>query len=172
MQEEKITGKTEPQNHPVVERPFRVYVASSWRNQDQPLVIRALQAAGGFEAYDFRNPDPTNHGFHWSEIDRDWQCWTTKKFFAALAHPIAIDGFKRDMAALEGADACILVMPCGRSAHLEIGYAIGAGKLAIIYMPYQTGTYEPELMYKMAGHITDDLSEIIEILENFKNVPR
>jgi nucleoside 2-deoxyribosyltransferase len=124
---------------------MRIYVASSWRNERQPKVVEILRMQG-HEVYDFRNPAPGNGGFHWSEIDPNWQQWTPQEYLAALEHPIACAGYKLDMDALESADACVLVMPCGRSAHLEAGYAIGAGKPTAILVT----DGEPELMYKMA----------------------
>jgi hypothetical protein len=48
-----------------------------------------------------------------------------------LSHPAAEDGFALDMGALEWCDACVLVLPCGRSAHLEAGWAAGAGKFTV-----------------------------------------
>ena len=33
------------------------------------------------------------------------------------------------------ANAVVMVMPCGRAAHLELGWAIGRGKLAAVYVP-------------------------------------
>lgn len=45
-----------------------IYVASSWRNPYQPVVVGELRFMG-HEVYDFRNPEPGSHGFHWSEID-------------------------------------------------------------------------------------------------------
>jgi hypothetical protein len=143
---------------------MKIYVASSWRNVYQPFMVKDLKSLG-FEVYDFRNPDPNNHGFRWSEIDSAWQDWTPAQFAKALEHPVALEGFHRDMAALKDADVCILVMPCGRSAHLEMGYAVGAGKLTIIFMPNKD---EPELMYKMANYFVSDFATIIQILEDYK----
>lgn len=50
----------------------KIYVASSWRNDIQPQVVETLRKEG-FEVYDFKNPEPGNNGFHWSEIDPDWK---------------------------------------------------------------------------------------------------
>ena len=52
----------------------RIYVASSWRNAQQPEIVEALRFEG-YEVYDFRNPAPGNTGFAWSEIDREWLGW-------------------------------------------------------------------------------------------------
>lgn len=43
-----------------------IYVASSWRNHTQPIVVDALRNEG-FEVYDFKNP-PNETGFAWKEI--------------------------------------------------------------------------------------------------------
>ena len=41
----------------------KIYVASSWRNQHYPEVVRRLREAG-HEVYDFRNPPHGGAGFH------------------------------------------------------------------------------------------------------------
>lgn len=143
---------------------MKVYVATSWRNTLQPEVVKALQSEG-HEVYDFRNPAPGDNGFHWSEIDPDWQQWTPEQFAEALDHPIAQAGFLTDMMALEYADACVLVMPCGRSAHLEMGYAIGTGKQTIIL----SSDGEPELMYKMAGDFVHSIEDVVTLLNGHNN---
>ena len=38
---------------------MKIYVASSWRNAQQPAVVARLREAG-HEVYDFRNPAPAN----------------------------------------------------------------------------------------------------------------
>ena len=51
---------------------MKVYVASSWRNTSQPVVVARLQWEG-YEVYDFRRPTECSTGFHWSEIDPAWE---------------------------------------------------------------------------------------------------
>ncbi|MHB8182632.1 MAG: hypothetical protein ACYDDN_02615 [Candidatus Desulforudaceae bacterium] len=135
---------------------MRIYVASSWRNGKQPQIVQALRN-DGHNVYDFRHPEPGNNGFHWSEIDPNWKQWTPAQFREGLKHPIAEAGFRLDMQALAECDACVLVMPCGRSAHLEAGYAIGAGKPTVILL----ADGEPELMYKMADYLCTSIAEVI-----------
>ena len=127
---------------------LKVYVASSWRNPQQPDVVAGLRAEG-FAVYDFRNPHPGDQGFHWSEIDPRWQEWDVDGFIFGLEHAIACDGFRKDMSALKWCDVCVLLLPCGRSAHLEAGWAAGAGKRLVVMLE----KIEPELMYKMAEQI-------------------
>jgi hypothetical protein len=138
---------------------MKIYVASSWRNQCQPGVVEALRRAG-HDVYDFRNPAPGNKGFHWSEIDANWRDWSPRDYRAALRGSIADQGFEHDMRALRECDLCVLVMPCGRSAHLEAGWAAGAGKRTIMYVPEPM---EPELMVKMFdGGIVLSTTELLK----------
>ena len=90
----------------------KIYVASSWRNQHQPQVVSFLREQG-HEVYDFRHPAGKT-GFQWSQIDEDWRNWSTDQYRAALEHPIAQAGFKSDFDAMQWADVCVLVLPCGR----------------------------------------------------------
>jgi hypothetical protein len=55
----------------------------------------------------------------------------------------------------------VLVLPCGRSAHLEAGWAKGAGKRLVILLDEQN---EPELMYRFADAICLDLDELMRSL--------
>lgn len=146
---------------------MKVYVASSWRNTRQPEVVAALRKAR-HDVYDFRHPSgPESGGFSWSEIDPKWKDWTQDEYVRALSHPIAVAGFEADMNALKECDACVLVMPCGRSAHLELGWAIGSRRLGLVLLDPIVPT-EPELMVAMADLITPDLSQVI----NFLGKPR
>jgi nucleoside 2-deoxyribosyltransferase len=135
---------------------MNVYVASSWRNTVQPTIVTLLRE-DGHNVYDFRHPAPGERGFKWSDIEPDWQEWDARRFRHSLGHPIAEAGFAKDMAALVACDICVLVMPCGRSAHLEAGWAAGAGKRTIIYLTEG----EPELMYKMATFIVTSPNELL-----------
>jgi hypothetical protein len=138
----------------------RIYVATSWRNEEQPAVVAALRA-DGHEVYDFRHPAEGDDGFSWREIDPDWQRWDPATYREALETPPARRGFNFDMDALRRCDACVLVQPCGRSAHLELGWAAGAGKrTAVLLRPGN----EPELMLKVADRLVLGLPELRDVL--------
>lgn len=141
---------------------MRIYVASSWRNTRQQEVVRQLREAG-HDVYDFRNPAPGNEGFGWPQCDpRPPSVWTVEDFLNALKSPAAQEGFKLDMDALRSCDACVLVLPCGRSAHLELGWAAGAGKRTLVLCEHLD---EPELMYLMCSGVYPSLETIIAELE-------
>lgn len=139
----------------------RIYVASSWRCEHQPIVITRLRAEG-FSVYDFRHPTPDDDGFHWSEIDPNWRSWTPEQYREGLKHPIAVRGLATDFQALVDCDICVLVQPCGRSAHLELGWALGAGKRGyVLTAPGQ----EVELMVGLAHGICCSLDELVTALK-------
>ncbi len=133
----------------------KIYVASSWRNNIQPSVVNALRLDGHL-VYDFKNPRPGDNGFHWTEIDGGWESWTPEQYRKALDHPIAQSGYHSDLAAMKWADTFVLVLPCGRSAHLEFGWACGQGKHTLILLE----KCEPELMAKMADKMCLTLDEL------------
>ncbi len=141
----------------------KIYVASSWRNPIQQEIVSTLRNAG-HHVYDFRNPAPGTHGFAWSEIDPDWLRWTPKKFVADLysGHPTIKRGFGLDKAALDWCDTCVCVLPCGRSAHLEAGYAAGKGKYTIFFL--HPDKFEPELMYLLGDGCVTSFSELLSAL--------
>ena len=142
---------------------MKIYVASSWGNKFQPAVVSALRQEG-HNVYDFRDSE----GFHWSEVDLKWVEWPEDipKYLSGLEHPCAKQGFNRDMTALKECDVCVYVMPCGVSASLEAGWACGAGKPVIVYVP---ALREPDLMVKMADKITDSLWEVCRTIRELNN---
>ena len=135
----------------------RIYVASSWRNKYFPEVVTRLREAG-HEVYDFRNPPHGGAGFHWTDIDPDAPNWTYAQYAEGLHHPLAERQFQADIDALTWADTCVLVLPCGRSAHTEAGWMAGAGKRVLAYIPEMV---EPELMYKLFAGVAGSLDELV-----------
>jgi hypothetical protein len=143
----------------------KIYVASSWRNIHQPAVVEALRQLG-HEVYDFRNPPKGRRGFQWSAIDPNWENWTTEQFQKALEHPIAQAGFESDFEGMTWADTCVLVLPCGRSAHTEAGFMKGSGKTTVVYSP---NFEEPELMYKCYDAVVDNIDDLNTAIAVYKH---
>ncbi len=57
------------------------------------------------------------------------------------------------------ADACVLLLPCGRSAHLELGWFVGQGKATCILHSHEM--MEPELMSKMVDAQFNKLADVL-----------
>lgn len=141
---------------------MRIYVASSWRNKRQPSVVEALRAVG-HDVYDFRNPKPDNQGFSWRQCATEEQLKEPKRFRdEVLTHYVAQEGFALDMNALKSAQVTVLVLPCGRSAHLELGWAAGNGQRTLVL--FDDVIDEPELMYLMNTKLCVSIDEVIGYL--------
>lgn len=79
-------------------------------------------------------------------------------YLTMVHHPVATAGFASDFEAMERADTFVLVLPCGKSAHLELGWAIGTGKRTAILLE---DPVEPELMYRMVDHLSPSLFDLL-----------
>lgn len=143
-------------------RVLNLYVASSWRNQYQPDIVELLKAVG-HDVYDFRNP-PGGSGFSWSSVNENWQDWTVAEYKQALLSEEAQKGFVADFDAMKRADACVLVLPCGRSAHIEAGWCSGFGKPVFCLIPEHQ---EAELMYRVFRSISATPIELITQIQKF-----
>ena len=143
----------------------KIYLASSWRNINHPAAVHMLRNAG-HEVYDFRHPPGgIDGGFSWSKIDPEWDAWSASIYREKLKLSLAQQGFHSDFDGMKWADVGILLLPCGRSAHLELGWMAGAGKQTIIWT---CDGQEPELMALLADEICISLDEVIESLKHEK----
>ncbi len=138
----------------------KIYLASSWRNKNQPAVLSALRRAG-HQVYDFTNhtphpgdDTPNTCAFGWRQVlDTPVEKWSKGQYLEVLQHPISERGFNSDFDAMKWANCCVLSLPCNRSAHLELGWFIGRGVPAFVLMDETALEFEPELMYKMCNGI-------------------
>lgn len=136
----------DPPEPPATSRPTRVYVASSWRNKLQPAVVSMLRHAG----LDVFDPRAQTHCSAWREIYPGFVAglWTNQQWREALRHDVATAGYAGIRGGMDWADVCVLVLPCGRSAHLEAGFMAGQGKRVITFA---IDPVEPELMSLLLG---------------------
>lgn len=138
-----------------------IYLASSWKNTYYPSVLAALRAAG-HDVYDFRNPGAGTDGFKWSNLDPNWLEWSPEKYkHQLMENPLTEQQFGNDLRAIEACDCCVLLLPCGRSAHTEAGYFAGQGKPVYVLIPEKQ---EPELMYRLFDGVCTSIDELIEHL--------
>lgn len=150
----RLTGGRQPGNNLMVRTMTGyVYVASSWRNQLQPDVVNGLRSAG-IDCYDFRHPAPDNNGFSWVDIGagatdrapkpKGQDLVPVATYLKMINHPVAVEGF---------------ALPCGRSAHLELGWAVGAGKRTAILLEDPA-----ELMYRMVDYLAPSFGDLLDWL--------
>lgn len=138
-----------------------IYVIGSLRNPRITEVGNALRAAG----YD------TFEDWHagGKEADDEWQRYEKERgrgYKEALAGYHAQNVFNFDLLHLNRSDAAVLVMPAGRSAHLELGYVVGQGKLGYVLFDAEPERFD--VMYNFATAVCFSLGELIQELDMIK----
>ena len=138
----------------------KIYVASSWRNQYFPEVVKKLRESG-HKIYDFHNPPHEDSPFMFrrtcSKINKVYaqEFNSQRKLTESERH------FQEHIDAMNWADICFLILPCELNAHIEAGWMKGVGKKVVSYIPV---VYETELMHQLFDLITDDFEKILQYL--------
>lgn len=134
-----------------------VYVISSLKNDSVPVMAKKLRDAGFTVIDEWFAPGP--------EAD-DW--WTRyekargNNFVQALDSLHVEHVFNFDRRWLESSDAVVLLLPCGKSGHLEFGYAVGRGKKGVIVLDKEPERYD--IMYRYADKVCYSMDEAVEFL--------
>jgi nucleoside 2-deoxyribosyltransferase len=116
---------------------LRIYLAGSLRNPRTPLVAQSLRAVGYDVVDEWYSSGP--------EADDYWQKYETARghtYVEALKGRQAENIFLFDKVHLDLSDALVAVLPCGKSAHLEMGYFVGQGKPTFILQSEQVERFE------------------------------
>lgn len=131
-----------------------VYVIGSLRNPEVPNVAAKLRAAG-FDAFDDWYAAGPEADDYWQKYERARH----HSYAEALAGYAAQHVFNFDKHHLDRCDAAVLVLPAGKSGHLELGYCAGKGKRTYILLEEK----EPErfdVMYQFATKVVRNLEEL------------
>lgn len=137
---------------------MKIYLIGALKNPAVPTLAMALRDAGHEVCDEWYSPGP--------ETDEFWRqhCkYRNLTFTQALETPHAKHVFAFDKLHIDKADAVVMLMPCGRSGHLEFGYSIGTGKRGYILMPGEPERYD--VMYKFATGVFTDLGPLLTELK-------
>jgi nucleoside 2-deoxyribosyltransferase len=135
-----------------------VYLIGSLRNPAIPELGNVLRAQG-FEAFE----DWFSAGF---EADDQWQKYEKlrgRSYKEALQGFAAKHVFAFDKFHLDRCDAAVLVMPAGRSGHMELGYFAGTGKPGYVLFDKEPERYD--VMYQFAKDVFFDKDSLILALK-------
>lgn len=133
---------------------MNIYLIGSLRNPKVPHTAERLRSEG-FEVYDDWFSDGYEADVKWNEYEHI----RGRSFQEALEGWHATHVFENDMEHLEKADAGLLMLPAGRSAHLELGWIIGTGKPGYILLEGEPERFD--IMYRFASVVTSDLDQLI-----------
>lgn len=132
---------------------MNIYVIGSLREPRVHDVATYLRSLGHEVFDDWRSPGP--------DTDEQWQAYEKARgrtYVEALAGTHADNVFEYDKKHLDAADAVVLVLPAGKSAHLELGYIIGKGKPGYILMDGEPDRFD--IMYRFATKVVMDMEEL------------
>lgn len=137
-----------------------IYIIGSLRNPNVPHLASFLRDHGF----------PTFDDWHASGPTADECLWAYEKlrgrpYDAALKGYAAQNQFHFDKRHIEEADIGVLMMPAGKSGHLELGVMIGMGKPVFILMDK-----EPERLDLMHNYATGVVFDKHDLVRRLKEV--
>lgn len=138
-----------------------VYLIGSLRNPAVPGVAEELRTMGHKVYDDWYGAGPKADD-HWQEYEDGRK----RNFRDALAGEAAQHIFNFDKKLIQASDAVLLVLPAGKSGHLEFGYARGIGKAAVILLDGEPERFD--VMYNFASLVTTDLAEASAFIRDWK----
>ena len=130
-----------------------IYLIGSLRNPEVPKVGNYLRSLGHEVVDDWYSTGP--------EADdkwREYECERGRTYRDALRGLYARHVFSFDFFHLNRCETGILLLPAGRSGHLEAGYLAGQGKPVYIILG---GHYDRwDVMYQFADEVFDTVEEL------------
>ena len=141
---------------------MKVYIIGSLRNPKIPEVANTLQSEG-FDAFDSWFSCGPEADDKWREHEK----FRGHTYAEALNGYAAGHIFQFDKSHLDTSDAAVLVMPAGKSAHLELGYMIGKGKPGFILFDGEPERWD--VMTLFATGVFFKIDELIAALRGYNS---
>lgn len=144
---------------------MKVYVVGSLKNENVPRLANRIRAEVGCNVFDdWYAPGP--------RADEYWQAYEKQ---AGRTYRQAIHGKASrnvvlfDQANLDSSTHCVLLMPAGKSGHLETGYMAYAKKAYVLFEkepgPEDRWDQMYGLVLKNGGDVLFDEEELIQLLK-------
>lgn len=135
-----------------------IYLIGSLRNPEVPKLAQLLRADGHNVFDDWYAAGP--------EADDKWREYEMargRSYTDALNYGHAARHvFEYDRSHLDRCEVGVLLLPAGRSGHLELGYMLGQGKPGYILLD---GEYDRwDVMYKFATAVFENGLDLMEAL--------
>ena len=148
----------------------KIYIASSWKNYKRVSELASIFRSEGHEVFDFTDHEHRPDGLdtfvfgakEWAEHSgkdpdkieyKDFLTWEpTQRAFAS------------DKAGLDWADTVVMVLPCGRSSHLEAGYCVGSGKELFIFGDLPFGEFDVMYWFARQCFWLSEENELLRVL--------
>jgi hypothetical protein len=132
----------------------KVYVIGSLRNPKIPEIANKLRGQG-YEVFDDWYAAGPEADDKWKEYEQA----RGRNYRQALNGHAATHVFEFDKTHLDESDAVVLVLPAGKSGHMELGYCIGKGLPGYILL--EEGSDRWDVMYKFADGVFDSIEDLV-----------
>ena len=135
-----------------------IYLIGSLRNPECPKIAHKLRTEGHEVFDDWYAAGP--------EADDYWQRYEKERdhsFIEALDGYAARHVYEFDLHHLNRADKGVLVLPAGKSGHLEFGYLSGQGKPCYILLDKEPERFD--VMYRFATKVVSSVDELLVTLK-------
>jgi hypothetical protein len=140
-----------------------IYIIGSLRNPAIVSFANELQEQG-FEAFS----DWFSCGPDADDFLRDYSKARGRNYKQTLQSYAARHIFAFDKSHIDRCDAAVMVMPAGKSGHLELGYVIGKGKPGFIL--FDEEPERVEVMHQFATDIFFNKEELFKTLKSLVNI--
>lgn len=134
---------------------MKIYLIGSLRNHRIPAVAAQIREAG-FDVFDDWFAAGPEADDHWQQYEEG----RGREMTEALSGFAAQHVFEFDLAHLDMSRAGVLVMPAGKSAHMELGYLMGQGKPG--YVLLDTPPERWDVMYRFTRGVFYDPAKLIQ----------
>lgn len=142
---------------------YQYFIASRWRNKETVLELTKKIREKGKTVYCFIEGDGTEY-----ELKDAEQKHTPEEFMQKFENipnwrkdPAVREIFDVDMNALKESETLILLLPSGKSAHVEAGVGYGMGKKCIVIGEQK----ETESLYFIFSEFYNTIDDFIESLK-------
>lgn len=135
---------------------YDFFISGKWRNKDNILTLLQKIREKGYTAYCFlESPDvaervnnhPEKEMKHFEERD-----WRNDQYIKEI--------FENDMQGERDAETFLLLLPAGRSCHIEAGVAYGMGKKCILIGEQK----EAESLYLIFSEVYPTIEDFLKTL--------
>lgn len=142
---------------------YEFFIAGKTRNKDNILKICDLFDRYYISYYCFLKNDNTKDTYGDSNQSEEENMAVFESL--DLKSDIVLNIFKEDLENEKAAKNFLLVLPAGKSGHIEAGIAYGMGKQC-----YAIGEYDAtDSLYNIFENIFNDENELAEFLKNYHN---
>lgn len=142
-----------------MKKPESLYLIGSLRNDRVPSLASNLRLLGVdvFDDWYAAGPEADDY---WKKYEQD----RGRSYQEALEGYAAGHVFHFDEFHLNRCDAALLVLPAGKSGHLELGYVAGLRKPTYILLDEQDIRWD--VMYKFASKVFVNEGEMLEYFDS------